>query len=217
MRALIWYALSLLGRGQGYLAPLLLFATALVVLTTNDTGALTGAYAAAATAQFVCLTWLTIAVLNAEDAVQWTMTTVNAGGHRRVLLAGTLAALVIGVALTVVGLGYPVLAGRHTVTGTAVLVGALAQLACGTVGVAIGLLCCRQVIPRAGYAVLAAVVAVGVLIVVPEVPPVGPLVVLLSRDADPATVLAPVAGLTVAAGALLAGSFTAAATAIRCQ
>lgn len=215
MRALIWYALSLLGRGQGYLAPLLLFATALVVLTTNDTGALTGSYAACATAQFVCLTWLTVALLNAEDAVQRTMTVVNAGSARRVLLAGTAAALLLGALLTAAGLIYPVVAGRHSVTGTAVLVGALAQLSCGAVGVAVGLLCCRQVIPRAGYAVLAAVIAVGTLTVVPRIPPVGPLVVLLSRDADPATMLPPVTALTAAAVAVLAASFTAVAAVTR--
>lgn len=65
------------------------------------------------------------------------------------------------------------------------------------------------------YAVLAAVAAAGVLIMVPEVPPVGPLVVLLSRDTEPAAVPAPVAGLTLAAGAVLAAGFTAVAAVTR--
>ncbi|GAA0920144.1 hypothetical protein GCM10009557_90860 [Virgisporangium ochraceum] len=66
MTALTRYALSLLGRGQTYVPPLLLYAAAVVVLTTNDLGPLAGTYAACALTQFACLVWLTVAVVNAQ-------------------------------------------------------------------------------------------------------------------------------------------------------
>ena len=211
MSALVWYSLSLLGRGQSYLAPLLLFATALTVLTTNDSGALTATYAACAMAQLICMTWLTIATMNAEDTVQRLVTTVNAGGARRVLLAGVLAAALICAALTVAGTIYPVWAGHHTVTAPAVVVGVASQLACGAVGTAVGLLCSRRMIPRAGYALLLAVVLLGLIFLAPWLPPIGPLLTLLSADRPPSTMLAPVAALTALALALLAASFAAVA------
>jgi hypothetical protein len=215
MRALVWYTLSLLGRGQGYLAPLLLFATVLTVLTTNELGPVTNSYGACAAGQLVCMAWLTIASANAENPVQRAMTTVNAGGAGRVMLAGTLTAVLLCAALTVAGLVYPVVAGRPVVTPAAVAAGALAQLGCGAVGIAVGLFCNRQVIARAGYAVLLAVVSIGLLVVVRDLPPVGPLLALMASDRAPAGLLGPVAALTALALAVLAGSHLTAAALIR--
>jgi hypothetical protein len=137
------------------------------------------------------------------------MTTVNTGSRRRVLLALVLTAALLCGLLTAVGLGYPILAGEHTVTVAAVVVGALAQLACGAVGMAIGLICCRQTVPRAGYAVLLAVVLVGIVVVVPALPPVGPVLKLLSGEDSPAVMMMPLVGWTALAIALLLGSFVA--------
>ena len=209
MTTLVWYALSLLGRSQGWLAPVLLFVTALTVLTTNDSGALTATYAACAMAQLICMTWLTIAILNAEDAVQRLVTMVNAGGARRVLLAGTLAGSLTCAALTAAGSVYPIVAGRHMVTVPAVVVGVAAQLSCGAVGISIGLLCSRQMIPRTGYALLLALVLNGLLLLTPWLPPIGPVLSVLSADRPPDTMLAPVAASAALAVALLAATFAA--------
>lgn len=215
MTALVRYALSLLGRSQHYIAPLLLFATVLTVLTTNELGPLTNAYGACAAGQLVCMAWLTIATSNAENPAQRAMTTVNAGGARRVLLAGTLTAALLCSALTVAGLVYPIVAGRPTVTAAALAVGAMAQLGCGATGIAIGLLCSRQMIPRAGYAVLLAVLLVGLLLVVRELPPVGPLLALLASSRPAAELITPVAVLTAVASALPAAAHLAVAALIR--
>lgn len=209
MRALVWYALSLLGRGQAYVAPSLLYATALVTLTTGDQGPLTGTYAAVTAVMLVTMTWFTIALLNSEDAIQRTVTAVNAGGGRRVLLANVIAAGLICLALSAVGLVYPILAGRHAVTAAAVLVGALAQVACGAVGMAIGLVTCRQVVPRTGYAVLAAVALLGVVVIVRALPPVGPTLVLLYREESPGRMLPSLVVAVAEAGVILAASFLA--------
>jgi RNA 3'-terminal phosphate cyclase len=56
-------------------------------------------------------------------------------------------------------------AGRHMVTAPGVVVGVAAQLSCGAVGIAIGLLCSRQMIPRAGYALLLAIILDGLLVI----------------------------------------------------
>lgn len=206
MSALVRYALALLVRGQGYLAPALLFATGLVVLTTNDRGPLAGTYAACALVLFASQAWLTAALVNAEDDTQRALTLVAAGGARRVLIAQVLAAGAAGVALTGAGLGYPLVAGRHTVTAAAIAVGALAQLVCAAAGLAVGLLCSRLVVRRTGYAVVTGLVLVGAAVVVPGLPPVGPTVSLLSRDLPPERMFAPLAGFAAVAVVLVLAS-----------
>jgi hypothetical protein len=209
--ALTRYALSLLGRGQTYVPPLLLYAAAVVVLTTNDLGPLVGTYAACALTQFACLVWLTVAVVNAQTPTQRAVTTVAAGSDRRVLLADVFAATVLCGLLTVVGLVYPVFSGEHEVTAAAVAVGALAQVTCGVSGIACGLLCARPVVPRAGYAVVLALALTGATVVA-ALPPVGPVVRLLSRDEQPGGALVLYA---VAAVAQLAVAFAVALTVSR--
>lgn len=203
MTALVRYALALLVGGQGYLAPALLFATGLVVLTTNDRGPLAGTYAACALVLFAVMAWLTAALVNTEDATQRALTVVAAGGARRVLVAQVLAAVVACVALIGPGLGYPLVAGRHTVTAAAIAVGALAQLVCGCAGVAVGLVCSRLVVRRSGYALVAGLGLVGGAVVVPSVPPVGTTVRLLGSDMLPERMFGPLAGFGVVAVALL--------------
>jgi hypothetical protein len=207
--ALVRYVLSLLVRGQGYLAPVLLFVTALIVLTTNDQGALASTYSACALTQFVCMTWLTAALVNTEDPYQRAMTVVAAGGSRRVLVANVLAAALMCVMLTVVGLVYPVVAGDHEVTAAALATGVVAQLTSGGTGIAAGLLCSRLVIRRTGYAVLVGLGLIGVLVVVQAVPPVGPVMRLLTSDRPPERMLAPLAGYAAIAAALLLASTAA--------
>lgn len=206
MRALTRYVLALLGRGQTYVPPLLLYAAAIVVLTTNDLGPLVGSYSACALTLFTCLVWLTVTVVNAQTPTQRAVTIVAAGNDRRVLVADTVAATVLCGVLTVVGLLYPVFGGEHEVTATAVAVGALAQIACGLTGIACGLVCSRPVVPRTGYAVVLASALTGV-VVVAALPPVGPVIRLLSRDDDPAALLGPLAGYTGLAAAVLVAGF----------
>jgi hypothetical protein len=205
MSALTWYVLCLLGRGQTYVPPLLVYTTAVVVLTTNDLGPLAGTYAACALALFVCLVWLTVTVVNVQTPTQRAVTTVAAGDDRRVLAAEVLAATVLCGLLTVVGLVYPVFSGEHEVTAAAVAAGLLAQAACGVTGIACGLLCSRPVVPRTGYAVVLALTLTGV-VVIASLPPVGPVVRLLGRDGDPVRMLAPLAAYTALSVALLAAA-----------
>jgi hypothetical protein len=217
MTALVRYSLSMLVRSQGYIAPFVLFGSAVVVLTTNDFGPITGTYSACALIQFVCMLWFTVAIVNTEDRVQRAMTVVAAGGQRRVLVANVLAAAVVCLGLTVIGLVFPVYAGTHQVTPVDLAVGALAQVTCGFAGIAVGLLCSRLVIPKAGYAVFASLGAIGVMTMVRPVPPVGPIMALLASTTAPGRMLAPVAGLGALAVAMLAASVVVAELVVRHQ
>ncbi|MCW6008203.1 hypothetical protein K1W54_27200 [Micromonospora sp. CPCC 205371] len=203
MTALVRYTVSGLVRSQRYLPPALLFVTAVVVLTTNDFGPLVGSYAGCALAQFVCLVWLTITVVNTEDPIQRSMTAVAAGSSQRVLLASVVTALGACACLTVVGTVYPIWGGRHTVTGAAVAVGVGAQLVAGLAGIAVGLVCSRLVVPRPGYALVVALGLIGVLIVIPPVPPIGPVMRLLSSERAPEAMVGPLLVQFAIAAAML--------------
>jgi hypothetical protein len=215
--ALVRYSLSMLVRSQGYIAPFVLFCAAIVVLTTNDLGPLTNTYSACAMTLFICMLWFTIALINTEDRSQRSMTVIAAGGQRRVLVANVFAAGVICLGLTAVGLVYPILAGTHTVTAPDLVVGGLAQIACGMAGIAAGLLCSRIVIPKAGYAVFASLGAVGVMLLVRPVPPVSPIMAVLAGSGPAGGMLVPVAGLTAVALAMLVASVVAAELVVRNQ
>jgi hypothetical protein len=217
MTALIRYVLSMLVRGQGYIAPIVLYGSAIVVLTTNDRGSLPETYSACALTLFVCQLWLTAAMVNTEDREQRAMTAVAAGGAHRVLIANVLAAALICLGLTAIGLAYPIVAGEHVVTAAGVAVGALAQLACGAAGIAGGLLCSRLVIRRAGHAVFVGLGIIGVMILVKGVPPVGPVMMVLDRAQPPSTMLGPVAAYAGIAVAMLGAAAAAAHLVARTQ
>jgi hypothetical protein len=217
MIALVRYSLSMLVRSQGYIAPFVLFGTAVVVLTTNDFGPITATYSACVMTLFICMLWFTIALVNTEDRSQRSMTVVAAGGHRRVLVGNVLAAGVICLGLTAIGLVYPICAGLHTVTAVDVAVGALAQLAAGVAGIAAGLLCSRLVIAKAGYAVFASLGLIGLMLLVKPMPPVSPMMSLLSDGRPARAMLVPVAELGVVALGMLVASVVAAGLIARQQ
>jgi hypothetical protein len=196
---LTWYVLCLLGRGQTYVPPLLLYAAAIVVLTVNDLGPLVGTYAACSLILFVCQVWLTVTVVNVQTPTPRAVPTVPPGSDRRVLLAEVLAATVLCGLLTVVGLVFPIVSGEHEVTVGAVAVGALAQMTCGVTGIAGGLLCSRPVVPRTGAAVVLALALIGT-VVIAALPPVGPVVRLLGREEVPGPLHPVLAVVLLAAG-----------------
>jgi hypothetical protein len=206
MTALVRYTLSTVVASQRYLPPLLLFLAVLAVFTAADDGPLTPVYAISGAAVFVCGTWLTIAVVNAEDPVQRSITVVNAGGSGRVLVASVWVAFGWCVLLAAAGLLYPLATGHHQVTPAVLALGAAGELTGACTGIAVGLLCSRLVIRRTGWSALAAVAAIMVFLLVPHVPPVHPVFRLLAGDHAPAALLLPVFGLGIVSVALVAGA-----------
>jgi hypothetical protein len=203
MTALVRYGLSMLVRGQSYIAPIVLYASAIVVLTTNDQGPLPQVYSACVMTVFICMVWLTVALINTEEPAQRAMTSVAARGEHRVLAANVLAAVVVCLLLTAIGTGYPIYSGEHTVTATELLVGVLAQVGCGLAGIAAGLLCSRIVVRRTGYAVFLGLALVGVMVLVRDLPPVAATMVVLGSGRAAGTMLAPIAGYGAIGAALL--------------
>nr|WP_202451711.1 hypothetical protein [Streptomyces sp. SID4948] len=201
---------------QRYLASLLLFVGLLVVLVSDDSGPLASSYGAAAGAMLVCSTWLTIAVMGLEDHPHRAVLTVSAGGSLRVLLGSIGAALLWCLLLAVAGLWLPLLLGTHTLVPADLVVGLEAQLTCAFTGIAIGLLCSRQVVRRRGHALaLALVLLLGVLLV-KGLPPVNVLLTTLATSSGSAAALGSTSAmLAVSAAVLAAGAAVTQAVSVR--
>jgi hypothetical protein len=182
MTALVRYVLAGLGTSQRYVPPALLFVISVVALTSGGPASLVPSYSVSTLAQFICMTWLTVVLVNAEDPVQRAITAVAAQGSRRVLLADVCAALLVSATLTAFGLTYPIAVGAHPVTASAVGAGLVAMMTGGLSGIAIGLLCSRLVMPRSGYALFAAFGLVLAVLLVPWVPPVNPMLRILAGN-----------------------------------
>jgi hypothetical protein len=190
--SLVRYTLATVLLSQRYLPPLLLFVGMMAVFTSNDDGSLLPVYAFSAAAVFICGTWLTIATVNAEDPVQRSITIVNTGGVGRVLAADLCVALAGCTLISVVGLLYPLTTGRHVLSPAALLVGLLAELTGGLCGMAVGLLCSRPVIRRAGWSMATALLATFALLLIPGMPPMNRVFRLMTNELHPAAVLAKV-------------------------
>ncbi|AGL14046.1 hypothetical protein [Actinoplanes sp. N902-109] len=182
MTATIRYYLAATIHGQRYLGPLLLFGCALAVFTINDIGPLTGSYVVSAGSLLLAMCWLTVTIANLEDPARRAITVVTAGGPGRALAAVALLALLAAGVLIGVGTVFPIVSGHHVVTGTAVVSGVLAQAVAAWVGIGVGLLCSRLVVPRPGYSLLLALAAVMAVPLVPGLPPVNPVLRLMSHD-----------------------------------
>ncbi|MFI5932046.1 hypothetical protein [Actinoplanes sp. NPDC051494] len=207
MVALIRYNLAAVLHGQRYVAPLLLFAVVLSVFTINDSGALTGSYTVSAGCLLVAMCWLTVTIVNHEDPVRRAIQAVAAGGAGRVLLAELLLALLFGAVLTVTGLIFPIVAGRHRYGPADLGAGALAELTCVCTGIAVGVLCSRLVVPRPGYSLLLALVVV-IAVPLTPVPPVNPVLKLLSTARPAGDMLGPLTGYLAVSVVLAAACVT---------
>ncbi|WP_306206735.1 hypothetical protein [Actinoplanes sp. RD1] len=205
--ALVRSGLAAMLHGQRYLAPLLLHLSVLSIFTVNDIGPLTGSYVVAAGSLLVASCWLTITIRNQEDPARRAVSTVTAGGPGRLLAAEIVLALLTGLALLLGGTVFPIVAGDHVVTPAAVTAGVLAQATALCTGIAVGLLCARPLVPRPGWSLLTALLVIGAIPLTPGLPPINPMLKLLSSTRPPAAQLpALVTHLTVAATLLTAAA-----------
>ncbi|WP_433170508.1 hypothetical protein [Actinoallomurus sp. CA-150999] len=198
MIALYRYLMSSMVLSQRYLPPTLVFLAALSVGTGSDAGPLWQTYSFCVAAIVTCATWMTVALIDHEDAVQRQVITVAAGGARRVLAATIAAALTGDLLLITLGMTIPIAIGHHTVTAGALAAGTVAQLAAALVGNALGLLTSRPVIPRVGVALVVALAALLVMLLVRWASPINPLIHALSGSHSPHPVsLGLLAGVSV--------------------
>ena len=202
MTALYRYLMASVLLSQRYLPPTLIFLAAMAVGTTSDNGPLQSSYAFCVLAMLVCTTWLTVSLVNHEDPTQHKITLVMIGSSLRVLAITVTVVLTWCVPLLVVGIVYPIVTGKHVVTAGDLVVGAAAQLAAAMIGIAIGLLCSRLVIPRIGIAMLTAAAAI-LAVLAPLDSPIRPLMTLLSDGRTPGGTAVPLTLLTALAAAVL--------------
>ncbi|MFI6638384.1 hypothetical protein [Streptomyces sp. NPDC050504] len=210
MTALVRYYFATVLHTQRHLAPLLLFAALLAVLTVNGSGPIPPAYASSAGALFPAATWLTVVLAGTDDAPQRAVVRVSAGGWAKVLAGTVLTALLCCLVLLCVGLVLPLWTGTYEVGGAALLLGVEAQLTTALTGIAIGLPCSRLLFGRQGYALVAALALVMAGLFVKGLPPVNRLLRLMATQDDPARLVGPAAGMLASAALLLA--FSAALT-----
>ncbi|GAA1609898.1 hypothetical protein [Actinoplanes couchii] len=208
MVALIRYQLAAVVHGQRYVAPLLFFGIVLTVFTVNDGGLLTNTYVVSASTLLISMCWLTVTIVNHEDPVRRSIQSVTAGGAGRVLAAEMLLALLSGVVLLGFGLAFPILLGQHRWGGADLAAGALAQLNCAVTGIAIGVVCSRLVVPRPGWSLLLALVVVIAVPLIPGLPPVNPVLTMMSGT-RPAAEMLPTLTVHLAVSILVAAGCVA--------
>jgi hypothetical protein len=201
--ALYRYLMASVLLSQRYLPPTLIFLAAMAVGTTSDNGPLQSSYAFCVLAMLVCTTWLTVSILNHEDPTQHKITLVMIGSSLRVLAITVSVVLTWCVPLVVVGIVYPIVTGKHVVTAGDLVVGAAAQVGAAMIGIAIGLLCSRLVIPRIGIAMLTAAAAILAVLLLRWISPIHPLMTLLSDGRTPGSNAVPLTLLTAVAAAIL--------------
>ncbi|TDO59038.1 hypothetical protein EV651_109313 [Kribbella sp. VKM Ac-2571] len=208
MSALYRYLLTSALLSQRYLPPTLIFLAAMAVGTTSDNGPLQSSYSFCVLAMLVCTTWLTVSIVNHEDPTQRKITLVMIGSSLRVLTMTVAVVITWCVPLLVIGLVYPIVTGKHVATAGDLAVGAAAQLGAAMIGIAIGLLCSRLVIPRIGVAMLTAAAAILAVLLLRWISPIRPIMTVLSNEkaaaanAAPLTLLAALSAILLAAAVL---------------
>jgi hypothetical protein len=207
--ALYRYLLTSVLLSQRYLPPTLIFLAAMAVGTTSDNGPLQSSYSFCVLAMLICTTWLTVSIVNHEDPTQRKITLVMIGSSLRVLTMTVAVVITWCVPLLLIGLGYPIVTGKHTVTATDLAVGAAAQLGAAMIGTAIGLLCSRLVIPRIGVAMLAAAAAILAVLLLRWISPIRPIMTVLSNEKSAATNAVPLTLLAALSAILLSAAVLA--------
>ncbi|GAB2979761.1 hypothetical protein LWP59_00140 [Amycolatopsis acidiphila] len=182
---MIRYQLALLGHSQRWLPPSFAFLVLLAILYTDPDAPILPELAVSTGAVTVAASWLTIALVDAEDPVQRLITRVHARRLSTVLGGVVVSVLICCAVLTAVSLVWSSI--RHGGDPAGVLgIGVLAHLAGACTGVAIGLLCSRLLVTRIGYTVLAAPAALVVVLLLRWVPLLNPMLRAMSSG-TPAT------------------------------
>lgn len=170
------YVLADLLRSQRFIVPLFVYVAALGVLFGGDPGPAPAAWPVSALVLYPISAWVAITTANAEDPVARQVTVAAAGGPgvvaRGVLLACLLADVVLAAAAAVRPV-IPLITVLYPYTPPDLVAAFLAHIAVSTTGTAVGLLCARPVIERAGWSFLVAAAVVVITGVTPWLPPVG--------------------------------------------
>jgi hypothetical protein len=201
MIPLVRYQLAVLGHSQRYLPPVLLYIGMMAILYSDNSGPALPGYAVTAAALLVVAGWLTIALVDVEDAVQRSVTTTHVGSMYRTLCGVVLTVLMCSVGLAVLTIGWSEISFGFGYPPSDLGIGLLAHVACATFGIAVALPCSGLVVRRIGYTVIAAAAVFAVALLAKWIPLAFPLLLALSADATSTALL--VRSTLTAAGALI--------------
>jgi hypothetical protein len=209
--ALVRYLGADVVRSQRWVAPLLAFLGGVAIFNVAG-GPLRTTYADTATLLLAVSMWLTVVVVNSEDATQAAITTVTVGGGTRLRFGKLVTAWLGCGVLTAVALLWPLVAHSYTGRATAADVGAgaVAHLLVAAFGVAVGSFGMRAVLPRAGWTVLFATAAGLADVLLPHAPPARRILELFDRGSRAAGLAVVAAATVVLVAALVATSLTVA-------
>ncbi|TDV43070.1 hypothetical protein [Actinophytocola oryzae] len=181
--ALFRYTLAILLHSQRYLPPTLLYCVVAMLLVHGDNAQpVAPIFGVMTVATLVLAAWLTVSLIGVEDPVQRTITAVNAGRSRSLLIATAWVVLACCAVLSALLLAVPLVFGFRDVTGLELFAGAEALLTGACVGVAIGLVTSRLMIRRPGYGLLTTLLLLLLFVLVRWIPPVNPAMTLLTRN-----------------------------------
>jgi hypothetical protein len=181
--ALFRYTFAILLHSQRYLPPVLLYFLVTSLLVHGDTRQpVAPIFGVMTAATMVLAAWLTVSLIGVEDPVQRTITTVNVGRSRSLLFATAWVVLACCAVLSAILLAVPLVFGFRALTGVDLLAGAEGLFTGACVGIAIGLVTSRLVIRRPGYGLLTTLLLLLVFLLVRWVPPVNPMMNLLTHD-----------------------------------
>ena len=170
MIAVFRYVMATVLHSQRYVAPGIFFISVVAILTASDSGPLLQTYSASAGTMLASAVWLTVAVAGVEEPVGRSVLVAAVGRSRDVLLATVAVVFAFCLALAAIGLVYPVYSGSHEVGWPTVGLGVVAELTCACVGIGLGLLCSRLVVPRPGFSMVLGVTLVLATLVLPWLP-----------------------------------------------
>lgn len=181
--ALFRYTLAILLHSQRYLPPVLLYCVVAMLLVHGDsTQPVAPIFGVMTVATLVLAAWLTVSLIGVEDPVQRTITAVNVGRSRSLLIATAWVVLACCAVLSGMMLAVPLVFGFRGVTGVELLVGAEGLFTGACAGVAIGLVTSRLVIRRPGYGLLTTLLLLLLFVLVRWIPPINPTMSLLTRN-----------------------------------
>jgi hypothetical protein len=184
MTGLIRYAALDWLRSQRWASPTLIMLITVVVFYASFSGVALGAFAVTSTLLFPLTAWLVVTALNVEPPEQRAIITVAAGGIGKVLTARVFVASGWAVLLAFLSLGWSLLLTNIT-GGMDLVAGVVAHLLCVLGGAALGMALARPIVEKPGFVALWVLGVFMVEIAVPVVPPVGPLVRMLTGDNPP--------------------------------
>lgn len=169
------YYLTLMSRRQTALAPLLVFVAVLGMVYASDAGPPLAAGAVPAAALVPIGAWLMWLCATCESRAFADVTLVAVGSGGRRLCARVLAVLAIGAALTTTACVWARVANPHPYPVPVVVEIAAVNLAAAVAGLGLGAMFAPPLRATAGAATLAIAAVVVLSLIVPWLPPLGPL------------------------------------------